>query len=125
MQVLSYDMEGQSFFVGLSLNEFEEILKNHTVKFNGKSNYEYEKQRALRNMERPEYVEMIKNIYDINEYPFICVVIDKERTIKVLPAHYPFAPLWNGYSPWQKIKAYKIKDLSQLEIEIRKTFNIE
>ena len=115
MQVLAYNPVDDSYFIGLSFEEFETIAKKFMIHYERSSNFEIEKQQALRNSTRPEYIKMIKELYDIKDYPFICIVMDKKLTIKVLPTHYPFSPLWNGYSPWKRIRSYEIKDFSELK----------
>ena len=115
MQVLSYNAEEQFFFIGLSFTEFEEIIKNFTVNFVDNSNYELEKQKSRRNSFSPKYVKMIRELYRIDKYPFICVVVDEKLKITVVPSHYPFSPLWNGYSPWKNLKPFEIKEFSELK----------
>ena len=114
MQVLAYNPVDNSYFIGLSFEEFEIITKKFIIHYDHSSNIEVEKQKALHNASRSEYVKMIKELYNIKKYPFICIETDKKFAIKVLPTHYPFSPLWNGYSPWKRIRSYEIKDFSEL-----------
>lgn len=115
MQILAYNQIDNSFFLGLSLIEFEEISQKFKVDYGYNSNYEKEKQNAIRNNLRLDYIKMIKEFYDIENPPFICIVVDCELSVKIVDSHYPFSPLWNGYSPWKNIQIHEIKDLIELK----------
>lgn len=47
MQILSYNPEEDSFFVGLTLEEFEYVVKEHNVDYGYNSSYENEKEYAM------------------------------------------------------------------------------
>ena len=65
MHVLAYNSVDDSYFIGLSFEEFETITKKFIIYYEHSSNFDVEKQKALRNASRPEYVKMIKELYDI------------------------------------------------------------
>jgi hypothetical protein len=119
MQILSYNPTDDTFFIGLSENEFEELAGKFGIDYGHLSNYEKAKEGAFRNWEdsiSDQYKQMIKELYDIQKFPYIYVVINRSAThITIRSSHFPFANLWNAYSPWRKIKVQNINDIKHLE----------
>ena len=111
MQILSYNPSDNEYFLGLSLHEFEEIKKKYSIR-NTYTLYkkENENQRKL-------FFEM----YDSDEFPFICLVVDNAFSNLYTEAFsFPFHQLWNGYTPWRRIQIENINDLSELKNKILK-----
>lgn len=123
MYILSHNPKNDEFFVGLSLEEFEVLTQEYNVDYGYKSNYEMEKEKAINEHNYHEnngtYHEEIREAYGIKCVPFICIVTDSDCSkISIRPKHFPFANLWNGYSPWQKIEVQNIENLNLKNIKI-------
>ncbi len=111
MLLLSYNPQDDEFFIGLSLEEFEKISLKYNIDYGYNSNYVLAKESAINKYADATYTKMIKEFYQIENMPFICIVKKKGRDeLQVQSAHFPFAPLWNGYSPWQRIVVKQIDD---------------
>ena len=112
MLILSYNPRNDEFFIGLSEEEFEQVAGKYAVDFGYNMDYEMTKEHALRKMADSYHVEMIKQFYQIDEVPFICIVTNRDCSeIGIRPKHFPFANHWNGYSPWIKIEVQEIENL--------------
>lgn len=113
MLLLSYNPQDDEFFIGLSLEEFEKAPQNYDIDYGDNSNYVIAKETATNKYADVTYSKMIKEFYQIETTPFICFVNKNGSTkLQVRPSHFPFAQLWNGYSPWQRIKVKQIDDLN-------------
>ena len=115
MQVLAYNSVDDSYFIGLSVEEFETLAKKFIIHYEHNSNFEVEKQKALYQISNLARQQIIKELYNIDRIPFICAVVSNDLSLQILPPHYPFGTLWNGYSPWKSIQIYEIKSLSELK----------
>lgn len=119
MQILSYNPRDDEFFVGLSLEEFEQVEKKYKIYYGYNSNFEKEKEKALNNYISEDYNKMLKDVYRIEKIPFICIVTDRNCCrIIIVVKHFPFANLWNAYSPWEQIRVQEIETLSFNDIKI-------
>lgn len=126
MYILSHNPEKDEFFVGLSLEEFEELSQEYNVDYGYKSNYEIEKEKAINECEYESYHETIRKTYGIESVPFICIVTDSDCSkIRIEPKHFPFANLWNGYSPWKKIEVQNVESLNLKNIKINYIYFLE
>ena len=109
MKVLSYNPSEDRFFVGLSELEFKQVkeIYSHCTNDIGKEMFvirQYDIRDAYRYTDEPEesmnYINMIKEAYEIDNLPFICVIVDRNLVhIETSVHHHPFHNLWNGYSP--------------------------
>lgn len=119
MQILSYNPQDDEFFIGLSLRELEQISNIYIVDYGYHSNYEIEKEKAIKKQSDKSYNEMLKEFYQVKNIPLICIVTDRNcSTISIREKHFPFANLWNGYSPWQRIEVLEIDTLDFCNIKI-------
>ena len=116
MQILSYNPEEDTFFIGLSQKEFEHLAADRDIEYEKSFDFEQTLQRAFKNQGRESYAQMIRDAYGIQCVPFVCVAVDRDASkIAVRESHFPFAPLWNGYSPWKIIKPQSIDNLEELK----------
>ncbi|MBQ2774740.1 MAG: hypothetical protein IJF40_02460 [Clostridia bacterium] len=116
MQILSCNPEDDTFFVGLSLKEFERLSLEYNIEYDLQYDLEQTKQIAFQNLNKTDYIQMIKEAYNIKSAPFVCVVVNRNVSeIAVRPSHFPFSNLWNGYSPWKAIQAQEIDSLEVLK----------
>lgn len=124
MQLLSYNPDGDEFFIGMSLDEFEQAPRKCIIDgYN--SNYENTKKIYLEEYKKEPYNEQIRKIYQCDKTPFICAVTDRNfYKISIRPKHFPFHNLWNGYSPWTNIFVKEIEPFNPIKIKIEyKNFN--
>lgn len=106
MTILSYNPVDKEYFVGLSSSEFEEIEKKYVIENMTDLRYE---------ITHPEYAELVRNAYGIDTIPFVYIVVKQDiSSIVSQSATFPFDPLWNGYSPWEKIEVKEIDSLKDL-----------
>lgn len=119
MQLLSYNPKGDEFFVGMSLEEFEQIPEECNIDYRYNSNYEKELKNGLEKYKDEGYNELIRTLYQCEKIPFICVVTDRDfYKVSTRPKHFPFAPQWNGYSPWKSIFVREIEPFKPICVEI-------
>jgi len=106
MQVLAYNPHEDEFFIGMSREEFECIARRYNI------DVETEMEKAQKEYKDKRQNEKLKEMYQTEKTPFICAVVNRSCSyIKVRPRHFPFANLWNGYSPWQKTAVREIESL--------------
>jgi len=111
MKVISFNPEGQQFFIAVSFDEFE-ILKKSYEFSNGTSSLE----RCKECNKDDNYAEMIKQTFGISEMPDLCFMTDRNLTkMTIMQHHYPFHQLWNGYSPWRMVDIVELKSLDELK----------
>lgn len=119
MQLLSYNPEDDEFFVGMSLEELEQIPEECNIDYGYNSNYENVIKNGLEKYKDEKYNELIRELYQCDKIPFICVVTDRDfYKVSIRPKHFPFAPLWNGYSPWKNIFVREIEPFNPIRIKI-------
>lgn len=125
MQLLSYNPDGDEFFIGMSLDEFEQAPKKCIIDYGYNSNYENQLKIGLEEYKNEPYNEKIRKIYQCDKTPFICAVTDRNFCkISIRPKHFPFHNLWNGYSPWKNIFVKEIEPFNPIRIKIEyKDFN--
>ena len=118
MIILSYDPTDDKFFIGLSFEEFNKITKDYNIKY-CHCNYQNDVEHFNHQLQNKEYVKMIKQVYGIDEVPYICIITDRTKVqIETTVHHHPFHQLWNGYSPWRKIQPLLINELDLENIKI-------
>ncbi len=117
MQILSYNQSADEFFVGLTAGEFDDVYAR--VALNGMSLSKYQEVEEEALLKNDAYCNMICEVYMIEKAPFICIVVNRDlSTIEVRPSHYPFANLWNGYSPWRRIEVIEVDSLDLKNIQV-------
>lgn len=118
MIILSYDPTDDKFFIGLSFEEFNKIIKDYNIKY-CHCNYQNDVEHFNYQLQNKEYVKMIKQVYGIDEMPYVCIITDRTKVqIETTVHHHPFHQLWNGYSPWRKIQPLLINELDLENIKI-------
>ena len=111
MIILSYNPTDDKFFIGLSFEEFNKINQEYNINYYH-GNYQNEVEHFNYQLQNKEYVKMIKQVYAIDEIPYICIITDRtQNQIETTVHHHPFHQLWNGYSPWKKINPVIINNL--------------
>lgn len=126
MKVLSYNPSDDSFFVSVTWDEYRRLAAKYEIDAAGedvegviesfKDFLEIQKETDAES-EGFSYEQYIKDWYGIDEMPNICLVIKRDLSeFAVEQYNHPFHHLWNGYSPWEKIKTVAINDLSDLAV---------
>jgi len=122
MKVMSYNPSDRCFFIGVTFDEYRQIAAKYEGDTNG---MEIEEvigtfKGFLKNMVKEEsedfsYPRYIRRLYDINELPDICLIVEEDlSSFTVEQYDYPFNHMWNAYSPWQRIKVVEINNLDDL-----------
>lgn len=124
MYILSHAPKLDAFFIGLSLEEFEEVSQKFNIDYGYRSNYETTKASAMKEYSSGENAKKaMKDFYGTEYVPFVCIVTNRDCSrMIVVPKHYPYANLWNAYSPWQGITVEKIESLNLENIRIKYTY---
>ena len=116
MQILSYNPSDNEYFLGLSLKEFKEINEKYNISNTYTFNF-----KEINRQRMEEQKELFFEMYDSDELPFICLVVDNTLSKFYTEAFsFPFHQLWNGYTPWKKIQIENINDLAELKNKILK-----
>ncbi|MBQ2891935.1 MAG: hypothetical protein IJE45_03485 [Bacilli bacterium] len=124
MIILSYNPDEDELFIGLSFKEFEKINKDYDNITYCHWNYQNDVEHFDYQLQNKEYVKMIKQVYGIDELPYICIITDrKHNRIQTAVHHHPFHQLYNGYSPWKKIKPVIINSFDLENIMINTEAN--
>lgn len=124
MRVLSYNPNDDEFFVSVTWDEYRQLAAKYEIDAAGEDvegviesfKFFLEAQKeADAESDGFLYEEYIKDWYGIDEMPNICLIIKRDLSdFAVEQYNFPFHHLWNGYSPWKKIKTVAINDLSDL-----------
>lgn len=118
MRVLSYDPDGDFFFVDAAWDEYRQLTAQYDIDAGGYGAGEVieiqkEYQEELKEMQGEE--QFIKDWYGIGDLPQVCLVVKKDLSeLRVDQYDYPFHHMWNGESPWIKMKPAAIRDLGEL-----------
>lgn len=121
MRVLSYDPQDDSFFVDAAWDEYRQPAAEYEIDAGGadaeevieiQKDYRRELAEEVFDASYP-FRQYLRDLYGIDDMPEVCLVVKRDLS-GLWVDHHPFHHLWNGESPWIKIKPAAIRDLTEL-----------
>lgn len=123
MRVLSYDPQDDFFFVDAAWDEYRQLAAEYEIDAGGadaeevieiQKDYRRELAEEVFDASYP-FQQYLRDLYGIDDMPEVCLVVKRDLSdLWVDQYDHPFHHLWNGESPWIKIKPAAIRDLTEL-----------
>ncbi|WP_325199768.1 hypothetical protein [Oscillibacter sp.] len=123
MRVLSYDPEDNFFFVDMTWDEYRRLAAEYEIDTKGadaeevieiQKDYRRELAEEVFDASYP-FQQYLKDLYGIDNMPEVCLVVKRDLSdLWVDQYDHPFHHLWNGESPWIKIRPVPIEALTDL-----------
>lgn len=123
MRVLSYDPQDDFFFVDATWDEYRQLAAEYEIDAGGadaeevieiQKDYRRELAEEVFDASYP-FQQYLRDLYGIDDMPEVCLVVKRDLSALWVDQYdHPFHHLWNGESPWIKIKPAAIRDLTEL-----------